>query len=228
MDLFDAYPELAGRDVSLLRERSLRLIAVAGLVYDDYSFYFELGQPRYWGRLTSGEVSVGVGTAKVQPDGTFPLHHALIRFVRREWRLQVELFPPTHSYLLDESGGIRVLPDVEAHIPYFLVFTAPRLGGGEVPDALVQGVHLLPISGVGPKPASAGVLRVARSALMDFLAPESWRVEDLLAQSWAESNSRDAFPTGAQMRPVLALRGLRSLIMAGALPGALAGQTAAT
>lgn len=221
MDLFEAFPQLAGSDVTALRERTLRLIAVAGFVYDEQSYYFELGLPRFWGRLPSGGASIGIGTAKVQPDGTLPLHHALIRHLRKEWRLQVDLYPSSHSYLLDESGGIHILSDVAAHIPYLFVFTPPRLGGGEVPDALVQAVYLLPIRRVGPVSASVGILRVARSALVDLLAPESWHMQDISVQPWAEFLVREPLPADARLQPVLALKGLRNLIVGGALPGPL-------
>lgn len=218
MDLFEAFPQLADSDVAALRKRTLRLIAVAGFVYDDHSFYFELGPPRFWGRLASGDASIGVSTAKVQPDRALPLHSLLIRHVRNQWRLQVDLYPSTHSYLLDESGGIHILSDVAAHIPFFFLFTPPRLGGGEVPDALVQAVYLLPVQNATPAPTSNGILRIARTALMEFLTPESWRMQDVLRQPWAEFLTREPLPESAWLQPVLALRGLRSLIEAGALP----------
>ena len=221
MDLFDAYPQLADRETSVLRSRSLRLIALAGLVYDEEALYFELGQQRHWGRLPTGEAAIGVGTPTVPPDGTFPLHHALTRQIRKSWRCQVELFPAGHSYLVADTGHVEVLQDVQAHLPYILVLTPPRLGGGEVPDALVQAVYLLPVRKLRTDQVSVSLLRVYRSALSEFLGPESWRLQDIQNQPWAKLFADRPLPTNARLRTVLALRGVRRLWEANALPSVL-------
>ncbi len=219
MDLFDAYPQLADRDVTVLRGRSLRLIALAGIVYDDEAFYFELGQQRHWGRLPSGEAAIGVGTPTVYPEGIAPLHHTLIRHVRKSWRCQVELYPAGHSYLVTEVGEVDVLTDVEAHVPYILVFTPPRLGGAEVPDALVQAVYLLPVKNPSVRAVSPGLLKIERVALTKFLEPESWLLQDIEQRPWAALYSDRPLPPDARLRPVLALRGIRRLWEADLLPG---------
>lgn len=222
MDLFHVYPQFADRDESVLKGRALRLIAVAGIVYDDESFYFELGEARNWGRLSDGGFAIGVGAPKVQPDGTFPPHQAVVRYVRKQWRCHVDLFPAGHSYLLDESGDVQVLPDVAAHIPYFFIFTPPRLGGADVPDALVQAVYLLPAERFRTELARVSLLKVSRQALGRFLEPESWALADVVQEPWAEIMSERPLPKGARLRPVLALRGLRRLIDADVIPGTLA------
>jgi hypothetical protein len=219
LDLFEVYPQLVERDHQVLSERSLRLIAISGFVYDEESFYFELGQPRHWGRLADGSVSIGVGAPKVQPDGTHPPHHALLRYLRRAWRSQVDLYAPGYSYLLDEAGGVHVMGGVDLDLPFFFVFTSPRLGGGEVPDALVQAVYLLPARSVRASAGSEGVLRVARHALGSFLTPESWWMSDIIDHPSIDILASASYPTGAALRPVLAVRGLRTLMEAGALPG---------
>jgi len=227
VDLFEAYPQLAGTESPALRGRALRLISVAGLVYDERSYYFELGQPRFWGHLASGGVAIGVGTAKVQPDGTFPLHRGLIRHIQTAWRFRVDLYPADHAHVVDESNSIHVLSDVPASTPHLFVLTPPRLGGGEVPDALVQALYLLSARRVGPISGSVSLLRVNRSALGEFLAVDTWRVRDLLAQPWVEVLAPDLPPDDALLQPVLALRGLRSLAKAGVLYGELHGSTTA-
>ena len=171
LDLFEVYPQLAEWENEALHHRSLRLIAIAGFVYDEESFYFELGQPRHWGRLPDGGVSIGVSAPKVQPDNVFPPYQALVRHLNKAWRWQVDLFPAGHSYVLDESGKVHVLAGVGAHLPYILVLTPPRLGGAEVPDALVQAVYLLPVKRIRPSVEAGGLLRVERAALRDFLSP---------------------------------------------------------
>lgn len=222
MDLFEAYPQLAESASAALQRRLLRLIAVSGFVYDDEHFYFELGAPRYWGRLPGGQAAIGVGAPKVQPDGTFPPHHALVQYLRRTWRCRVGLFGPGHSYLLDDQSEIDVLHAVEAHIPYLLIFTPPRLGGAEVPDALVQAVYLFSIEQMRADRASVNLLRISRDALDTYLAPDSWPLAVLQDKPWATLLAPDALPLNAVFRPVLALRSLRRLLDADMLPGTLA------
>jgi hypothetical protein len=219
LDLFEVYPQLAGHHHQALSERSLRLISISGFVYDEESFYFELGQPRHWGQLVGGEASIGVGVPKVQPDGSHPPHQALLRHIRKSWRSQVDLYPAGHSYLLDESGVIHVMGRADADLPYMFVFTVPRLGGGEVPDALVQAVYLLPARRVEATAGPDGILKVARSALQEFLSSESWLLGDIIDRPWAELPASTHYPADASLRPVLALRGLRTLMEAGTLPG---------
>ena len=219
MDLFEAYPQLAERDLEALGARSLRLIAISGFVYDDESFYFELGQSRHWGRLADGGVSIGVGVPKVQPDGTHPPHQALLRHLRRSWRSRADLHPASHSYVLDETGNVHVMGSVDADLPYFFVFTPPRLGGGEVPDALVQAVYLLSARHIRATPGAEGILRIARHALETFLAPALWSLRELTDQPWADILVGPSYPEEASVRPVLALRGLRTLMEADVLPG---------
>ncbi len=219
LDLFEVYPQLAEWENEALHHRSLRLIAIAGFVYDEESFYFELGQPRHWGRLPDGGVSIGVSAPKVQPDSVFPPYRALVRHLVQAWRWQVDLFPAGHSYVLDELGGVHVLAGTDAHLPYLFLLTPPRLGGADVPDALVQAVYLLPIRRVRRSMETGGLLRVERAALRDFLAPDQWLMHDIVERPWAEVLRSGPLPEGAYLKPVLALRGLRSLIEAGALPG---------
>jgi hypothetical protein len=221
MDLFKAYPQLTEKANAKLRGRSLRLIAVSGFVYDEANFFFELSEPRNWGRLSGGGTAIGVSAPKVRPDGTFPPYHGLVRYLRQTWRCRVDLFGPGHSYLL-EDRDIDVLHQVASHIPYLFIFTPPRLGGAVVPDALVQAVYLLPAERIRIDRADVNLLRVARDALDRYLEPESWRLADLRSAPWTTLWATDPLPEEALVRPVLALRGLRRLIEADMLPRALA------
>lgn len=212
MDLFEVYPDLIEHSISALDTRSLRLISITGFVYDDESFYFEFGETRFWGRQSDGRVSIGVGTPKVRPDSRRLPHRAVVRHIQKQWRCDTSLFAPGHSYVLDENGQVHVLQDVAAHIPYLLVMTSPRLGGADVPDALVQAVYLLPLSGSYTHRANVNLLQIARDGLTDFLEPESWQLTDLLQQPWADLKPNgQTVPETAQLRPVLALRGLRTI-----------------
>ncbi len=219
MDLFAVFPQLLNVDNAVLRDRKLRLISLAGLVYDEDALYCELGEAQHWGRASDGSVKIGVGTPKVQPTGTHPAHRAIVRYVRLQWCCQVTLFPSAHSYLLDENGQTHVLHDVDAHTPYLFIFTAPRLGGGEVPDALVQAVYLLPTRNFRTDQTSKGILRVSWKGVNRFLEPRSWSLADITEASWAELILKAPLPRGASLTPVLALRGLRRLFDADVLPG---------
>ncbi len=217
MNLFEVFPHLGREETRVLRDRSLRLIALSGLVYDDQAFYFELGEERFWGRLPQGRVSIGVGAAKVQPDAVYPPHGALIRHLRQQWRCDVDFFPAGHAYILGEDKQIVVLNDVEAATPYFFVLTAPQLGGAEVPDALVQAVYLLPLRRWRGK-SHQTLLQIQREALSTFLEPADWELSALMAQPWATLHAVTPLPDDARLRPILALRGLQSLLQADAMP----------
>lgn len=212
MDSFEVFPELAQLRNPALHGRALRLINLTGLVYDDEGFYFELGDARFWGRSPTGQASIGVGTPKVRPDNTTPPHEAVVRHLRKQWRCRTHLFAPGHSYLLEENGQIHVLQDVGARIPYIFIMTAPRLGGADTPDALVQAAYLLPLAQDQTINARGNTLQIARERLSDFLAPESWELDVLRSQPWATlQQNTQPLPKSAQLRPVLAVRGLRTL-----------------
>lgn len=221
MNLFDVYPQLDDEQTRALKDRALRLIALAGLVYDEQAFYFELGDRRFWGRLPDGGVAIGVGAAKVQPDATAPPHRALVRHLRQQWQCEVDLFPPGHAYVLGEDKQVAVLSDVPAATPYVFILTAPQLGGAEMPDALVQAVYLLPLRRWRGK-ARQHLLRVERAALERFLEPADWALAALLEQPWATLHNghveASPLPEMARIRPVLVLRGLQDLLRADALP----------
>jgi hypothetical protein len=221
LDLFDAYPELKERGNSALRGRSVRLISLTGMVYDADSFYFELGEQRNWGHLPGGGVAIGVGTPKVQPNDSYPRHYTLIQHVRKQWRVQTELFPAGHGYVLDEQRRVHILDDTPANVPYLFILTPPRLGGGVVPDALAQAVYLLPVARRQTNNARTSMLKVSREALPQFLAPESWALSEIRQEPWAVLRAEQPLPVTARLRPILALRGLRHLIEAEAIPGLL-------
>ena len=211
MDLFEVFPQLAQAQTRALKGRTLRLIALSGIVYDDQAFYFELSDARFWGRLQQGRVAIGVGAAKIQPGGAFPPHHPLVRYLRRQWRCDVDFFPAGYTYVLSEEREVTVVEQVDVATPYFFVLTPPRLGGAEMPDALVQAVYLMPVRRWGGR-SRQGLLRIHREALGSFLEPVDWDLGVLQAQTWAKFQHTPALPETARVRPILALRGLRDLL----------------
>ncbi len=247
MDLFEAYPQLRDKTYRALHARSLRLIAISGIVcdaaasQDRAACYFALSERRYWTRTSAGQVRIGVGGVKARLFGRgrsareklassqSPLYY-LTGEIRRAWGDTMD--PASHktTFLLEgealttlhhHSGGMgRGHPDRRRRdMPFLLVLTPPRLGGGvEVPDALVQAVYLLQrraSSGAG-RASGLALLKIRQKHLGDFLTRDEWAVEDLLAQPWAElTASRPLLDSGNDgvyfLRPVLALRGLQRL-----------------
>ncbi len=213
MDLFAAFPELVERDLAVLHGRSLRLIALSGIVFDDDAFYFELGAERFWGHLPDGRAVVGVGGARARPDaadGVHPWHAGVTRALRNDWRCAVEVFSAGHAHVQGEDGACHRLDDVPLAWPYLFILTSPRLGGGDdVPDALAQAVYLLRLRRWRHAPRRVNLLRIARAALDEFLAPPDWSLDALLACPWSDVLWVHSLPDTALLRPVLALRALQ-------------------
>ncbi len=229
MDLFEIFPQLSRADLPVLKGRTLRLITLSALVYDDEAFYFEVGAERFWGRLPGGRVSIGIGVPKVQPNPHTPPARVLARHLRQHWYCEVALSSSAAQpmYILDEDRHVSVLEAPGAHTPHFMIFTPPRLGGGdEVPDALVQAVYLMSLRRWRRSPRSVGLLRIARASLEKLLGSESWPLPVLLSQPWVELLTSTEFPEHAFVRPVLALRGLQHFLAAHALPVFLTNATA--
>lgn len=225
MNLFDVFPQLSREQTPVLLGRSLRLIALSGIVFDERAFYFEFGDSRFWGRLPQGGVSIGVGAAKVRPDAAQPPHQALVQWLRQQWRCEVGFHPSGHAYVLGDDSQVVVLTDVPASSPYIFTLTAPQLGGAEMPDALVQAVYLMPVRRWRGE-ARQSLLQIERDALDKFLEPADWSLNALQAESWASLHSTNGIPDDARVRPVLALRGLQDLLRAEALPSQLLSSSA--
>jgi len=223
MDLFEAFPQLS----TVFQGRALRLIALSAIVYDDQAFYFESGDARLWGRLPTGEVSIGIGAAKTSPDAHNSPSKLLSRHLRKHWACEVGLFDTRHTYILDETQRqlpppITTLDNMTPEMPYLLILTPPRLGGSsDVPDALAQAVYLMPLRRWRGK-SNTRLLRIHREALGNFLANADWDLSALQAQPWAQflpgTALLDVAPEAARLRPVLALRGLQHLLKMDAFP----------
>lgn len=213
MDLFEAFPQLRRVESKVLQGRALRLLSISALVYDENAYYFELSQPRYWVRSAEGETTIGVGGAKARYEGEGSPLEALFQHLREAWKGEPTYFPAGQIYVVEgEEAVVLQGGDLMASTtPHLLVLTPPRLGGGEVPDALAQAVYFVRLRGQ-PYPVTVpGILEVQKDHLGDFLDQESWRLIRLLAQPWADLLSSEPLPEQAFLRPVLALRALRQL-----------------
>lgn len=222
MNLFEIFPELTSSTAPALRGRALRLIGLSALAYDERAFYFELAHQRFWvSPPATGTLTIGVGGAQCPMPSLQSPVSALVRHLRKEWGSKSDYFPTGQAYLL-EDGALTVLPGAtltEPNLPYLLLLTPPRLGGGdEVPDALVQAVYLLRLRRPPSAEKVAGLLRVDHTALEEFLGQELWPLEALLARPWAALDAPRPLPQTATLRLVLALRGLRELWQSGYRP----------
>ncbi len=219
MDVFEVFPQLLHKDAAALKGRSLRLIALSAMVSDESAFYFEVSDARMWGRTPQGRASVGVSAAKVRPDGQRGApDRALAHHLRTTWLCEVAPFSAGHAYILDETRQVVLLEEADAALPYLFILTPPQLGGGdEIPDALVQAVYLMPLRRWRNGRRATGLLKVQREALGEFLEPSDWDLSALQTKSWAEFQLPKALPKDAQIRPVLALRGLQHLMQTDAL-----------
>jgi hypothetical protein len=223
LDLFEVFPSLHRQADASLRGRSLRLLSLAAIAYDDNAYYFEVSQSRYWVQAGSETPSIGVGGVKVRlTRSTAPLE-VLLDHVRESWRTEPEFLPGNQVYLLE--GERFVVLDggdwMEPTVPHLLILTPPRLGGANTPDALAQAIYFFHLRRP-PRPAhTPGIVRVERASLGTFLEEKRWPMVRLLAQSWADVCWADDVPPKASLRPVLALRGLRRVWEEGILPFAL-------
>ena len=214
MDLFEAFPSLNDIPHHTLDKKSLRLISISGFVYDDEALYFEISPQKYWGRLPEGKSVIGVGLPKVKPDGMHPPYRVLMQYLRRSWRCDTNLYTPGYAFLMDANSDVSVLSGGD--IPFIMQMTRPRLGGANVPDALVQVVFLLPIRHINWITASAQVdlMKISRSGFDAFMAREIWPINELISQSWSDLKVKNVLPQDSVIRLVLTLRSLRELLRA--------------
>lgn len=213
MDFFEVFPSLQRHADPSLQGRSLRLLSLAAIAYDDDAYYFELSQPRYWVQTDSDTPTIGVGGVKVRLTRAGSPLQVLLDHVRKSWQAEPVLLPSNRIYLLEEdrcavlNGGDWMEPTT----PHLVILTPPRLGGANTPDALAQAIYFVHLR-QPPRPVrTSGIVQVEREQLSTFLAQERWLMIKLLAQSWADLWQADDVPSKAYLRPVLALRGLRRL-----------------
>ena len=213
MDFFEAFPHLRQEQDPALKGRALRLIGLSGIAYDDAAYYFEVTQQRYWTQVPGGKLAIGVGGIQAKLSSSQQLLKTLFRQVRDVWLTEPQRVPGGGTTLL-EGERCTLLSgeyDAEVAMPHLLLLTTPQLGGGEVPDALVQVVYRVKLR-KPPYPGQVpGIVRISREALGTFLSQEQWPLADLAKESWVEVLATELLPDAAYLRPVLALRGLQRL-----------------
>jgi len=213
VDFFEVFPHLRQEEDPALKGRALRLIGLSGIAYDDKAYYFEVNQPHYWTQVPGGRLTIGVGGIQAQLSSSRQLLKVLFRQVRDVWLTEPQMVPGGCTTLLEGERCILLSGEHDAGsaMPHLLLLTAPQLGGGEVPDALVQVVYLVKLR-KPPHPGQVpGIVRISREALGTFLSQEQWPLADLAREPWVEILAADSLPDAAYLRPVLAVRGLQRL-----------------
>ncbi|MBN1261749.1 MAG: hypothetical protein JXB35_13820 [Anaerolineae bacterium] len=219
MDFFEVFSVFEAVDDVALKDRSLRLIGLAAIPQDEDAFYFELSRPRHWGRSRSGVDIVGIGGAQLRADMPRTPVAELTRYLRDAWDSKPRFVAREHVFLVEGERFVVLSGEFFASqaVPHMLIITPPRLGGGEMPDALVQAVYFPWLRG-RPRPADATVIvRVERTALSTFLERDEWTAAALGEQPWAEIHAARPPAREAVLRPVLALRGIQQVWRAGQL-----------
>lgn len=219
MDFFEVFPQLRQAPDAALHGRTLRLIALAAIPYDQAAFYFELRDERYWVKGPQGAPRIGMGGAQVNPDTARDPVRALLRHLRDAWNAEVGAATATGVVLLEgERCAVLTGPQlVFLAAPHWLILTPPQLGGPEMPDALVQAVYLLPLRQLPYPVGVPGIVRVAREALHIFLEQDSWPLAALDDAPWAEVSVRTPLPPETELRSVLSLRAMQRVWRAGRL-----------
>ena len=222
MDFFDLFPIFQQSTHPALKGRSLRLLSLSGIAYDKEAYYFELSPRRYWVNPPGGKLTIGVRGAQVRPRAApgSPLE-LLLHHIHEDWGSKPNFFPSGSTYLLEDDdyallkgGNLQQQPDA----PHLIILTAPRLGGGKMPDALAQAIYFLQLAEAPITPQTTGLLKIKHNSLGDFLSREQWTYKQLEDSAWAEVLYTEVLPTAANLRPVLAVRGLAQLWQAGLLP----------
>jgi hypothetical protein len=111
------------------------------------------------------------------------------------------------------------LPDSKKHpTPYIVNLQPPRLGGPGQPDSLAIVTFLGRPRGTPKRGDLFGVLRVARSALVEYLDRDEWGLQEVLSHPGLDLDLEAELPESSVLRPVLTARTLQALIRAGHHP----------
>lgn len=208
-DLFTLLPILEGTH-PLLTERRIALIGVSVILRDDSAWYFEIQRARYWTRRADGTISIGIGGIG---GGLHPGEGVLDALRREVWEelgvgLALETPPCTalvHNWRV--VGYLEIATEEGATVrPYIINLLPPQLGGTEMPDALAI-VTFLGRPLARPRRGDLfGLLRVAHSALGEFLETPEWALETIRAHSGLTLDLAGDLPVGCVLRPVLTAR----------------------
>lgn len=213
-DLFEALPTLRRVSHPLLSGRSIRLIGVSAILYDDEAYYFEVNKPRYWVHRPDGTLSIGIGGIGGRIEqGEKPLA-CLRREVEEELGTGFRLQIPNRTGLIhrwEMVGWLRIGPSRKHPTPYFINLLPPRLGGSGTPDHLAILTFLGQLRGKPRRGDLFGLVAVERSALGAFFSRAEWPLGEILALPGIAFDLAGDLSAGCILRPALTARAFRAL-----------------
>lgn len=219
MNLFQALPTL--RRHPLLSGKTVALVGVSTVTYDDAAHYFEIGKPKYWQRQSEGEEDitvVGVGGI----GGSIARGEAVLACLRREVeeelgvRIQLEMSHPT--YLIHDwqiADELHLTPNKKRPTPLMVILVPPRLGGPDTPDHLAIASFRTHLRGVPAPHDLFGLLRIENHALAEFFARDEWPLDQAQALPGLTIVLNGQLPPRPVLRPVLTARAFQLLVRVG-------------
>jgi hypothetical protein len=199
----------------LLTGRRVILVGVSAVLYDERVFYFEVTQPRHWGRRADGGQTVGIGGigGRVEP-GESPL-----ACLRREVREEIGVgfwLEPTKSTALIHEGKVAAWLDMpgvaDQSAPYMINLLPPQLERPDKPDHLAI-VSFRGIVQQAPRRGDLfGLLMIERSALEPFFERPEWPMDEALALPGLTFDLESPLPSASVLRPTLTGRAFQVLL----------------
>ncbi len=213
-DLFDLLPALNEVDHLLLKDQEIRLVGVSAILYDEENYYFEIAQPRYWGKREDKTRSVGIGGIGGGIKAGETLLGCLRRKVEEELGTGFTLESGPSTALIQQGEVIASLdlpPSEEESIPSFINLMPPQLAGPGMPDHLAIVTYQGRLEGKPRRDDLFGMLTVGRSALGTFFEREEWQLEEALAHPALTFDLASDLPQGCVLQFKLTGRAFRVL-----------------
>lgn len=212
-DLFDLMPALKDMDHPLLSDQTIRLVGVSAVLYDEGAYYFEIAQPRYWGRREDDTRSVGIGGIGGGIRGGETILGCLRREVREEISSDIALEAAERTALI-QQGEVVAWLDLsgdEEPAPYFINLMPPQLAGPGMPDHLAIVTYLARLEGRPRRDDLFGLLTVGHSALETFFERGEWHLDEALAHPGLTFDLASDLPSDCVLQFKLTGRAFRAL-----------------
>lgn len=216
MDVFHALPAL--RHHPLLSDKSIALIGISTIPWDDTACLFEIAKPKYWRQREDGSTVVGIGGIGGTIERGETTLACLKREVKEELGTRVRLETPAGSYLVHEwqiADTLNLKPSKKRPTPLMVILVPPQLGGPNTPDHLAILSFRSRLVGTPAPHDLFGLLRVEESELDDFFARDEWPLIEAQTQPGVTITLNGQPPPDAILRPTLTARAFQLLVRDG-------------